>query len=130
TSADQALPGALAQPDLTVSLHAKVSSSAVGVPGPTLPTVTHLFAPYPNPVTDGAHVRLDLAADADVSLEIHDVQGRRVATLAQGSMPAGRYEYPWDARGENGARLGAGLYFIRLSIAGRPIQITRLALVR
>lgn len=130
TSADEPLPGALAQPDLTVSLHAKVSSSAVGVPGPTLPTVTHLFAPYPNPVTDGAHVRLDLAADADVSLEIHDVQGRRVATLADGTLPAGRYEYPWDARGEHGAQLGAGLYFIRLSIAGRPIQITRLALVR
>jgi hypothetical protein len=130
TSADEALPGALAQPDLTVSLHAKVSSSAVGVPGPPLPSVTHLYAPYPNPVTEGARVRLDLAGDADVSLEIHDVQGRRVATLAEGRLPAGRYEYPWDARGEHGAQLGAGLYFIRLSIAGRPTQITRLALVR
>jgi hypothetical protein len=129
-SADEALPGATAQPDLTVSLHAKVSSSAVGVPGPTLPSVTRLYAPFPNPVTDGARVRLDLAAEAEVSLEIHDVQGRRVATLMDGALPAGRYEYPWDARSEHGARLGAGLYFIRLSIAGRPIQITRLALVR
>ena len=130
TSADEPLPGAAAQPDLTVSLHAKVSSSAVGVPGPTLPSVTRLYAPFPNPVTDRARVKLDLAAEADVSLEVHDVQGRRVATLAAGSLPAGRYEYPWDARSEHGARLGAGLYFVRLSIAGRPVQITRLALVR
>jgi len=130
TSGDEALPGATDQPDLVVSLHAKVSSSIVGVPGPSLPSVTHLYAPFPNPVGDGTRVRLDLASEADVALEIHDVQGRRVATLAQGPLPGGRYEYPWDARGEHGARLGAGLYFIRLSIAGQAVQIQRLALVR
>ena len=131
TSADEPLPGAVAQSDLTVSLHAKVSSGAVGVPGgPPLPAVTRLYAPIPNPVMDGARMRMDLAGEAVVSLEIYDVAGRRVATLAKGMLPAGRYEYPWDARGENGARLGSGLYFVRLSIAGRPAQITRLALVR
>ena len=67
-----------------------IKAPAPGVPGPTLPSVTHLYAPYPNPVTDGAHVRLDLAGETEVSLEIHDVQGRRVATLADGRLPAGR----------------------------------------
>jgi len=131
TSADQPLAGATARPDLTVSLHAKVSSGSVGVPGgPVLPGVTRLYAPSPNPVVDGARVRLDLAAESTVKLEIHDVAGRRVATLADGTLPAGRYDYPWDARSESGARLGAGLYFVRLSIGGRPVQMTRLALVR
>jgi FlgD Ig-like domain len=131
TSADEPLPGATAQPDLTVSLHARMSSSAVGVPGgPSLPSVTRLYAPYPNPVVDGARVRLDLALEADVKLEIHDVEGRRVATLASGTLPVGRYTFPWGARGDGGARLGSGLYFVRLTIAGRPVQTTRLALVR
>src|SRR5207249_11624664 len=117
-------------PDLTVSLHAKTSAGSTGVPGgASLPSVTQLYAPYPNPVEDGARVRLDLATEADVTLEIHDVAGRRIATLAKGTLPPGRYEYPWDARGEHGATLGSGLYFVRLSIAGRPVQITRLVLI-
>ena len=130
-STDEPLPGATAQPDLTVSLHARVSTGGVDVPGgPPPPSVTRLYAPYPNPVRDGARVRLDLARDADVRLEVHDVAGRRVATLVAGTLPAGRYEYRWDARGERGARLGSGLYFARLSIAGRPVAIARMALVR
>jgi flagellar hook assembly protein FlgD len=75
-------------------------------------------------------VQLDLAGEAAVRLDVHDVTGRRVATLAEGSLPAGRYDYTWDGRGEQGGRLGAGLYFVRLTIAGRPVAMARLALVR
>jgi hypothetical protein len=131
TSADEALPGGLAQPDLTVSLHAKMAASSVGVPGgPDLPTLTRLYTPFPNPVVDGTTVDFDLAREANLTLEVHDVAGRRVATLAQGSFGPGRYHAPWDGRGVDGTRLGSGLYFIRLSIAGAPLQIARVALVR
>ena len=130
-SADEALPGAVAQPDLTVSLHARVSAGPVGVPGePGLPTATRLYPPFPNPVVDGTTVHFDLAHEADLRLDVHDVAGRRVAALARGPFGPGRYIYSWDGRSESGARLGSGLYFIRLSIAGAPVQIARLALVR
>jgi hypothetical protein len=130
-TADETLPGAAAQPDLTVSLHAKVSAGAVGVPGgPGLPTATRLYPPFPNPVADGTTAHFDLAREAELRLDIHDVAGRRVAALAQGPFGPGRYRYPWDGRSESGARLGSGLYFIRLSIAGAPVRIARLVLVR
>ena len=129
-SADEALPGAVAQPDLTVSLHARVSAGAVGIPGSDLPTTTRLYPPFPNPVADGTTVRFDLAREADLELDIHDVAGRRVAALARGPFGPGRYRYSWNGRSESGARLGSGLYFIRLSIAGAPARIARLVLVR
>ncbi len=130
-SADEALPGATAQPALTVSLHAKLAAGAVGVPGGSAtPTATRLYPPSPNPVADGTTVRFDLARDAVLRLEIYDLSGRRLATLAEGAFPPGRYEYRWDGRGAGGARLGSGLYFVRLGIGGAPERVARLALVR
>ena len=130
-SADEPLPGAAAQPALTVALHAKVSSGAVGVPGGHIvPTVTRLYPPAPNPVTDETTVQFDLAHAADLSLAIFDLAGRRVSTLAQGTLPAGQYRYPWSGQAEGGTSLGTGLYFVRLSIAGEPARLARLALLR
>jgi hypothetical protein len=131
TGADEPLPGATAQPDLVVSLHAKVTSGAVGVPeGPGLPAATLLHAPSPNPSSEGATIRFDLARAAEVRLDIHDVAGRRVATLAAGPFGPGRYAYAWDGRGADGERLGSGLFFIRLGIAGAPARVARLVRVR
>jgi hypothetical protein len=111
-----------------------VSAGAVDVPGGPgdqgLPTATRLYPPVPNPVADRTRVQLDLAREADVRLDVHDVAGRRVATLAEGSLPPGRYDYTWEGRGEQGSRLGTGLYFVRLTIAGIPVATARLALVR
>jgi FlgD Ig-like domain len=114
-----------------VSLHARVSSGATGVPpGPALPTTTRLYPPYPNPVVQGTTVHVDLARESDLELDIHDVAGRRVAALARGTFGPGRYGVPWNGRGESGATLGPGLYFVRLSIAGAPVRIARLVLLR
>jgi hypothetical protein len=51
-----------------------------------------------------------------------DVQGRLVATLADGPYSAGQHEVTWNARrGENPAP--AGLYFVAVqSAAGRVVR--------
>jgi hypothetical protein len=114
-----------------VSLHAKVTGTAVGVPGgKILPTATRLYPPTPNPTAHGAQVAFDLAREANLRLDVFDLAGRRVATLADGAFAPGQYDYPWDGRAENGATLGSGLFFVRLSIAGSPTRIARLVVLR
>ena len=130
TSADEALPGATAQPDLTVSLHAKATSGTTGVPGEVIPTANRLYPPFPNPVDGGTTLRFDLAREAHVELAVYDLAGRRVASIADGTLPARQYGYAWDGRAQSGARLGAGLYFVRLSIAGAAPMVTRLVIMR
>jgi hypothetical protein len=103
----------------------------VGVPGgPSLPTATRLYPPIPNPIVNETTVQFDLARAADLKLDIYDLAGRRVATLAEGAFPPGQYRYRWAGRAESGAALGSGLYFVRLSIAGSPARIARLAILR
>ena len=130
-SADEALPGAAAQPDLVVSLRANVVSGGVGIErGEGLPQTTRLYAPFPNPLRGSATLRFDLALRADARLEVFDLSGRRVAALARGALEPGRYSIGWSGRRDGGAPLGAGLYFVRLSGAGLRTEVVRLAIVR
>ena len=71
-----------------------------------------------NPFGDRATVRFTLPQAGEVRLEVFNVQGRHVATLAEGPMTAGSHSVSLDGRG-----LGSGVYFCRLT-AG-PAQRTR-----
>jgi hypothetical protein len=78
-----------------------------------------LAAPSPNPFrTDGTTVRFDLPRPTDAQVSVYDLAGRRVATLTEGALPAGRHSVRWDGRDVTGRRVGAGVYFVRLESAG------------
>jgi hypothetical protein len=130
TSADEALPGAQPQPDLVVTLSARVTSGSVAVGTTTGPTTTQLYTPFPNPLRNGSTVRFDLAAGDDVRLAIFDLSGRLVTTLAQQSLPPGRYAYRWDGRDGSGQTAGPGLYFVRLSGAHISSGTARIAVLK
>jgi len=128
-SSDEALPGATSQPDVHDLLRARVASGSVAVE-PTLPASTRLYPPMPNPLASGTTLRFDLARAARARLEIFDLSGRRVATLADQDFTPGRYSLRWDGHDDAGATTGAGLYFVRLTAPGMGAQMARLVVVR
>ena len=89
----------------------------VGVPGST--SVLSLARLQPNPSHGARTVRFSLAAAGDVRLELLDVMGRRIRTLVDGVLPAGRHERTWDGLDARGSRAAAGLYFVRMRAGGR-----------
>lgn len=97
------------------------------VPAAVTPQATRsaaLEAPYPNPARTRGTLVFDVPVRADVRLEIYDLQGRAVATLADGPREPGRYVLGFDA-----ARLPAGLYFARLRTGGADLR-QRLVVVK
>lgn len=72
---------------------------------------------YPNPVEGAAWLSFALDRATEVSLELTDLQGRRLAILKSGTMEAGFYRIPWDGRDEAGNRLASGMYLVRLTAA-------------
>jgi flagellar hook assembly protein FlgD len=62
-------------------------------------------------------------------LTIHDVEGRRVATLVDGIQPAGRRVVSWDGREDSGAEAASGIYFTRLESAGET-RVQKIQLLR
>jgi len=77
----------------------------------------------PNP---GATHRISFALPRKtaVKLGVYDVLGRRVAVLAEGELPAGRYTREWDGRSRGGLQSPAGVYFYRLE-AGPEVRTFR-----
>jgi hypothetical protein len=73
----------------------------------------------PNPARGEAAMKFGLPHPADVRLELFDVAGRRVKTLAPGVHPAGWHTLQWNGTGDSGAPIGAGLYFVRFKAEGR-----------
>jgi len=63
----------------------------------------------------GPVLLVDLDAPATVRLELFDLVGRRVRTLADRELPAGATIVSWDGREESGAPARRGVYFARLT---------------
>ena len=58
---------------------------------------------------------VDLPADTPARIEVFDVQGRRLRTLADRMLPRGASVLVWDGRDAAGGRAPNGVYFARLT---------------
>jgi hypothetical protein len=54
-----------------------------------------------------------------IELALFDIGGRRVRTLVDGALAAGRHTFTWDGRGQAGEKLAPGVYVARLEGAGQ-----------
>jgi len=103
----------------------------VSVPTGPAALALELAAPWPNPSRDGRMLlryRLPALADeSPVRLGLFDASGRLVRALLDGPQPGGEYRVSFDGTDARGARLAAGLYFVRLSRGA--MQMTRRVVV-
>jgi predicted glutamine amidotransferase len=86
------------------------------------PDTLAAFAGPPRPTPGLGEVTLPIhvpQGGAEVTLEIWNVQGQRVWKQGPMHMEAGDHELRWDGQAGSGTRVGAGLYFGRVSIGGR-----------
>ena len=83
---------------------------------------TKFLPNYPNPFNPETWIPYQLAKAADVSVNIYDVSGRLIRTIAVGFKPVGYYltrerAAYWDGRNETGEPVSSGVYFLQF-VAG------------
>lgn len=64
-----------------------------------------LFQNYPNPFNPSTKIEFALTQSADVRLEVYDIAGRRISTLVNSRLTAGKHTVAFD-----GANLPSGTY--------------------
>jgi hypothetical protein len=98
-------------------------------------SISFAAVPRPNPVRGSTTFEYVVGSDvagsshADVSLRLHDLQGRLVRTIQATRLPSGRYSAQWDTRDNHGQQVGAGTYYL-LFTAGTFEQTRRVTVVR
>jgi hypothetical protein len=81
-----------------------------------LPRTFSLFQNYPNPFNPSTTIEVAIPEDhaGTATLAIHDVRGRLVNMLFQGTLLAGRRAFVWDGTDNRGLRVPAGVYLCTL----------------
>jgi hypothetical protein len=88
----------------------------VGAPSIEAPPARLALAPpRPNPFRNETRFRFDVPVDAShVAVNVFDLSGRRISTLVDGALPAGRHTAIWNGRDGSGNRVASGVYFVRM----------------
>jgi hypothetical protein len=84
---------------------------------------------YPNPFNPETRIEYELAEGGEARLEIYNVLGQRVRTLAQGVQTTGAYHVIWDGKDGRGNMMSSGVYLCRLK-AGEFAAVRKLVLSR
>jgi hypothetical protein len=91
------------------------SEAFLGVPGIVTPPVSASWLrASPNPTRGSSSISFDLSTTQEVEVEVYDILGAAVRSLARGRQGPGHQTILWDGRSGSGAPVRPGLYFIRL----------------
>lgn len=80
----------------------------------TRPTDFELFQNYPNPFNSATKISFNLARSENVSLKIYDINGKVVATLADGKYNKGTHTLNWNGLSDLQYKAASGIYFYEL----------------
>ncbi len=78
-----------------------------------------------------ASILFESPSEAHYRADLHDIAGRRVATVRDGNFREGNHLLRWDGRDVSGSEAPSGVYFLRLSSAdGVVVATSRVVLIR
>jgi hypothetical protein len=89
-----------------------------------MPTQYALGQNYPNPFNPSTQITFALPRSSDVTIELYNALGQRVATVAKGIFDAGYHHVELGAR-----ELSSGVYLCRMA-AGSYVSVKRLVVLK
>ena len=88
-----------------------------------LPSSYELHQNFPNPFNPFTKINYDLPTLSDVKIMIHDIMGREVITLVNGTKPAGYHDLIWNGLNSFGEVVPSGMYFY--SIRSKEFHLSK-----
>ncbi len=106
-----------------------LSADIVSAVPSTAPTALHLDQNYPNPFNPSTTITFTVPGNTHVTLSIFDVAGKHVATLVDGTLPAGPRSVQWNGKDTSGNVVRSGVYFYRVT-AGEELIAKKMILLK
>jgi hypothetical protein len=123
----------LAIPLMSINSYDLVPISPTSIPGEEnnhLPRKFDLGQNFPNPFNPRTTITFNLSSPVSLKLQIFDIKGRLIKTLAGGEMwEAGPHSVSWDGRNDEGNEVGSGIFFYRIE-SGDFSETRKMVLLR
>jgi hypothetical protein len=87
------------------------------------PSSLILYQNYPNPFNAETRIAFDLPQAGKAAIDLFDITGRKIRTLVDGNLNAGRHEIAVD-----GSNLASGMYFCRMQAGSRTMTVKMMLL--
>jgi len=102
---------------------------ATSVDGQNDITESRINSVSPNPVRAATNINFSIANATNVTMEVFDNLGNKVATIINAPYNAGNYNVEWNAVDVKGSLLPSGTYNVRL-VAGESVSVFPVVVVR
>jgi len=89
-----------------------------------------LLSANPSLFTSRTSIEYTLPTQQNISLDVYDVLGNHIVTLASGEIPAGNYSAVWDGKDGLGNPVSSGMYFCVLETNATGNISTRITLIK
>ncbi|MCF7918428.1 MAG: T9SS type A sorting domain-containing protein [Candidatus Cloacimonetes bacterium] len=76
---------------------------------------------YPNPFNPSLNIAFNVAEETEIEINIYNIKGQKVKTLASELFRTGEYELVWNGRNEQDKQTGSGVYFIRMKAGSKNL---------
>lgn len=95
-----------------------MSNNPLGINEDNLPTMSNIFhlgKNYPNPFNGETIIPFRLSQSANIKLEIFNILGQKIVTLANSHYPAGAHQVKWAINENSYQEIVSGIYFLQMS---------------
>ena len=90
---------------------------------------TALLGNYPNPFNPETTISFNLKSSEHVSLDIFNVKGQKVTTIANGQFNQGTHNIVWNGMDASNSKIASGIYFYKLR-AGSYTKTKKMILMK
>ena len=78
-----------------------------------------LHQAYPNPFNPTTTLKYEMGSAGTVSIDVFDVNGRKIRSLYNGIQIPGQHEIRWDAKDDHGRSMSSGVYLFKVNVNGK-----------
>ncbi|PIS27655.1 MAG: hypothetical protein COT43_09435 [Candidatus Marinimicrobia bacterium CG08_land_8_20_14_0_20_45_22] len=89
--------------------------SGIESPDGKLPKRFALMQNYPNPFNLVTTIGFAVPNESNIRIEIYDILGRQVVSLADGATSAGFHRIFWNSADASGTQMNSGIYFVQMT---------------
>jgi flagellar hook assembly protein FlgD len=84
---------------------------------------------YPNPFNSETTISYSIPVNNNVSIEIYDIQGKKIKTLVNEYQASGNHFVVWYGKDEREQSVNNGLYFCRIT-TGKFFSVKEMILIK